>query len=247
MEGNCVIDKELLMRIAENKGLKNRDHIEKDYFQDLFLFHLCKKTNNFVLKGGTCLYKLYNLPRFSEDLDFSVLSSKGIEETIESVGENLKAKVESKKTKTSLLFKLRFPGILTQANTMRVDVSLVNIVFGFDVKNYASPYIDIPPFSLRVLKPEEIIAEKIHALIKRNNARDLYDLFFLLRFVKPDENLIQKKLEIFKMKFDKELVKRKIEAIKPKWEAELKPFLLVELTDFHFVKDFVEEKLNIKA
>ena len=241
-----MIDREFLLKVAKNKGLKNREHIEKDYFQDVLLYHLYKKSNNFIFKGGTCLYKLYNLPRFSEDLDFSILTQKNIKETIESVARELNAKIESKKTKTSFLFKLRFSGILTQFNIVRIDVSLYNIVFGFEVKNYVSPYIDIPPFSLRVLKLEEILAEKIHALIKRNNARDLYDLFFLLRFVVPNEELIQKKLEIFKMKFDKEIVKRKIEEIKPKWEAELKPFLLTELTDFEVAEGFVKRKLGIE-
>ena len=245
MESDSLIEKELLLKIAKNKGLKNKEHIEKDYFQDLLLYHLYKKSNNFIFKGGTCLYKLYNLPRFSEDLDFSVLAQGNIRETVESVARELKAKIESKKTKTSFLFKLRFPGILTQFNTIRIDVSLVNIVLGFEVKNYISSYIDIPPFFLRVLKLEEILAEKIHALIKRNNARDLYDLFFLLRFVEPNKELIQKKLKIFRMEFDKELIKRKIEEIKPKWEAELKPFLLTELTDFEVAKEFVERKLGI--
>jgi predicted nucleotidyltransferase component of viral defense system len=246
VEGDSLIDREFLLKVAKNKGLKNREYIEKDYFQDVLLYHLYKKSNNFIFKGGTCLYKLYNLPRFSEDLDFSILTQKNIKETIESVARELKAKIETKKTKTSFLFKLRFSGILTQFNIVRIDVSLFNIVFGFEVKNYISPYIDIPPFSLRVLKLEEILAEKIHALIKRNNARDLYDLFFLLRFVVPNEELIQKKLEIFKMKFYKEIVKRKIEEIKPKWEAELKPFLLTELTDFEVAEEFVKRKLGIE-
>jgi predicted nucleotidyltransferase component of viral defense system len=246
VEGDSLIDSEFLLKVAKNKGLKNREHIEKDYFQDVLLYHLYKKSNNFIFKGGTCLYKLYNLPRFSEDLDFSILTQKNIKETIESVARELKAKIESKKTKTSFLFKLRFSGILTQFNIVRIDVSLFNIVFGFEVKNYVSPYVDIPPFSLRVLKLEEMLAEKIHALIKRNNARDLYDLFFLLRFVVPNEELIQKKLEIFKMKFDKEIVKRKIEEIKPKWEAELKPFLLTEVTDFEVAEEFVKRKLGIE-
>jgi predicted nucleotidyltransferase component of viral defense system len=246
MDGNSLIEKEILLEIAKRRGLKNREHIEKDYFQDLLLYHIYKKSNNFILKGGTCLYKFYNLPRFSEDLDFSVLHQKNIKETIEKVAKELGAKIESKKTKTSFLFKLRFPGILTKFNVVRVDVSLVNVVFGFEVKNYISPYITIPPFSLRVLKLEEILAEKIHALLKRSNARDLYDLFFLLRFVEPKEELIEKKLKLFGMKFDKDLIKRKIEEIKIRWKAELKPFLLTELTEFEIVKEFVERKLGIK-
>ena len=105
-----MIDREFLLKVAKNKGLKNREHIEKDYFQDVLLYHLYKKSNNFIFKGGSCLYKLYNLPRFSEDLDFSILTQKNIKETIESVARELKAKIETKKTKTSFLFKLRFSG-----------------------------------------------------------------------------------------------------------------------------------------
>jgi len=74
---------------------------------------------------------------------------------------------------------------------------------------------------------------------------NLYDLFFLLRFIEPKEELIRKKLKIFRMEFNKEPIKRKIEEIKPKWEAELKPFLLTELTDFEVAKEFVERKLGI--
>jgi predicted nucleotidyltransferase component of viral defense system len=97
MDGNSLIEKEILLEIAKRKSLKNREHIEKDYFQDLLLYHIYKKSNNFIFKGGTCLYKLYNLPRFSEDLDFSVLHQKNIEETIEKVAKELEAKIESKK------------------------------------------------------------------------------------------------------------------------------------------------------
>ena len=60
-----MITKEMLKAIGRRKGLTNRGHIEKDYFQDLFLYH--------TFKGGTCLYKIHNLPRFSEDIDFSVI------------------------------------------------------------------------------------------------------------------------------------------------------------------------------
>lgn len=68
-----MISKEELLRAGKHKGLNNKEHIEKNYFQDVFLFNLYRKTNIFVFKGGTALYKLYNLPRFSEDLDFSLV------------------------------------------------------------------------------------------------------------------------------------------------------------------------------
>jgi hypothetical protein len=38
-----LIDSEFLLKVAKNKGLKNREHIEKDYFQDVLLYHLYKE------------------------------------------------------------------------------------------------------------------------------------------------------------------------------------------------------------
>jgi hypothetical protein len=242
-----MIQKELLLEIAKRKGLKNKEHIEKDYFQDLFLFNLYKKSNIFVFKGGTCLYKLYKMPRFSEDLDFSLLKvSKDIPEIVEDVAKSMQAEVkEVKRMKKSMLFKLGFKGIITEYNTLRIDVSLVNIVFGFETKNYVSNFIDINPFTLKVLKLEEMIAEKVHALFAREKARDLYDLFFLLRLSRPDTKLIEKKLRLFKMKFSVQKLKRKVEALESVWKEELKPFLLEELPSYEMVKTFVFNSFSI--
>ncbi|RLF34794.1 MAG: hypothetical protein DRM99_05875 [Thermoplasmata archaeon] len=147
------MDKEILLNIGKKKGLKNREHIEKDYFQDKLLYYIFKLSNNLVFKGGTALYKLYNMPRFSEDLDFTLLDPKeNTEDKIVKIGEKLDAEMNIKKLKTSILFKLRFNGILTSYNTVRIDVSLRNkVLLGFDLKNYVPDYIDIKPFSLKIL------------------------------------------------------------------------------------------------
>ena len=240
------MDRELLLKIGKKKGLKNREHIEKDYFQDKLLYWIFKLTNNLVFKGGTALYKLYNMPRFSEDLDFTLLDPKErVEEKILKIAGKLNAEVNTKRFKTSLLFKLRFRGILTSYNTIRIDVSLKNkALLGFDFKSYVPDYIDIKPFSLKILKLKEMVAEKIHSLLARKNARDLYDLFFLLRISRFDKKLVEEKLKIFGMRFDANLIKKQINEIKPIWEAELKPFVLDELLDFNVAKDFVIKRLT---
>ncbi|RLJ02580.1 MAG: hypothetical protein DRP10_00770 [Candidatus Aenigmatarchaeota archaeon] len=239
------MDKEILLNIGKKKGLKNREHIEKDYFQDKLLYYIFKLSNNLVFKGGTALYKLYNMPRFSEDLDFTLLDPKeNTEDKIVKIAEKLDAEINIKKLKTSLLFKLRFNGILTSYNTVRIDVSLRNkVLLGFNLKNYVPDYIDIKPFSLKILKLKEMVAEKIHSLLARKNARDLYDLFFLLRISEFDKKLAKEKLKIFGMRFNSNLIKKRINEIKPIWEVELKPFVLEELPDFNVVKDFVIKRL----
>ncbi len=244
-----MITKEILLEIGRKKGLMNKEHIEKNYFQDLLLFYIYKKTNKFVFKGGTALYKVYGLPRFSEDLDFSIIEDISLEEAeniIKEIAENSNYfKIKSvKKTKDSLLIKISCAGILTRYNTLRVDINFKNkLLRGFDVKNYISDYIDINPFSLRVLKIEEIIAEKIHAILNREKARDLYDLFFLLRIANFNKMLVKEKLKIFGKKLDKKLLEKSISNLESVWIKELKAFVLGELPEFNLVRDFVLSKI----
>jgi len=241
-----MISEEMLLEIGKRKGLVNREHIEKSYFQDIFLFNLFKKTNKFVFKGGTCLYKLYDLQRFSEDLDFSLLEDVDGKKIVEDVVKNLNMfKIKSvKRTKDSLLIKLSCKGILTRYNTLRIDINFKNeVIEGFDVKNYVSDYVDVNPFSMRVLKLEEVIAEKIHSIFMREKARDLFDLFFLLRIAEFNRGLVDKKLKIFDMKFDKKKLIKEIDKIEGIWEKELKAFVFVELPDFDVVKKYVVGKI----
>ena len=132
------MDDKMLSEIGKKKNLKNKEHIEKDYFQDILLYKLFSKSNDLVFKGGTALYKIYNLPRFSEDLDFSILHETDAEKTIMDIAKSV-GDVEFRKTPDSLLFKIKFKGILTRYNTIRIDVSTKNkILAGFDVKNYVA-------------------------------------------------------------------------------------------------------------
>ena len=46
--------------------------IEKDYYITYFLNELLKIDDNYIFKGGTCLFKAYKIiDRFSEDIDLS--------------------------------------------------------------------------------------------------------------------------------------------------------------------------------
>ena len=242
-----MITKEMLMEIAKKKGLFNKEYIEKDYFQDLLLFNIYKQTNLLIFKGGTALYKLYGLQRFSEDLDFTLMKDLNVEEMIKKVLADIKnSEIKNiKRLRNSISIKVAFKGIITKYNTVRIDINLKNIILEkFDVKNYTSSYTDINPFNLRVLNSREIVAEKIHSLLNRENARDLYDLFFLLKFVDIDKNLISKKLEIFNMKINYNIIKKRINNLKLLWKKELDSFVLYDLPEFDAISDFVLSRLN---
>jgi uncharacterized protein len=241
-----MITKELLNLAAKNKGLVNKEYIEKDYFQDLFLSEICKKTNKLIFKGGTALYKLYSLERFSEDLDFSIISPFDVKSLIEEIvrgidGASIK---QIKETKNSISIKIGFKGILTIYNTLRLDISITNsILEEFDVKTLVSSYPDINPFSIRIMNINEILAEKIHSLLARQKARDLYDIFFLLKIANIDKVLTNNKLKNFGMKYNSNTLKKRIRNLRNLWIPELKSFVLADLPDFKAVSSFVMKKV----
>lgn len=240
MENNTEHMKDILIGTGKKKGLSTKEHIEKDYFQDLFLYHLFRKSNKVVFKGGTALYKIYELPRFSEDLDFNLIGGFDIERLIREVAGFIGNVKSVRKTGNSLLIKIAFKGILTKYNTLRIDVSIKNKnLRGFDVKNYVPEYVNINPFSLKILKLEEMIAEKTHSILAREKARDLYDLFFLLRMSKFDKELVDEKLAIFDMHFNLSDFKKKVNGLERVWKRELGPFIMTEPLDFKVVKNFV--------
>ncbi len=244
--------KDELINIGNIKGLKNKEHIEKSYFQDLFLFNLYKESNIFIFKGGTSLYKVYALPRFSEDLDFSLteeIEKERVLETIKRIVEGIKGfSIKTiKETKNSILIKIVCDGILTKYNTLRIDITTKNeILLNYDVKNYTSDYIDIPPFSLKILKPEEIISEKIHSILNREKARDLYDLFFLFKQFKFNKELTKRKLRLFNQDYSLLRLISRIKNLKSIWKKELEPFVLQDLPDFESVKDYILKRLKEK-
>jgi len=242
-----MITKEILEEAGKKKKLFNKEFIEKDYFQDLLLFNIYKQTNLLIFKGGTALYKLYGLQRFSEDLDFTLMEKMDVEETIRKTLLNINnSEIKNiKRLKNSISIKIAFKGIITRYNTVRIDVTLKNIILDkFDVKNYISSYPDINPFNLRILRLKEVVAEKIHSILNRESARDLYDLFFLLKFVDIDRQIIAKKLEIFGMKIDYNILRKRVINLKTLWKNELKSFVLYELPEFDAVSNFVLEKLK---
>ncbi|HHD16384.1 MAG TPA: hypothetical protein ENK47_06715 [Euryarchaeota archaeon] len=71
-----MIERDTLEEISDLKRLSIAN-TEKDYLLEVLLFILSANTRYLVFRGGTALYKYYNLNRFSEDLDFDIVG-KGV-------------------------------------------------------------------------------------------------------------------------------------------------------------------------
>ena len=66
-----MLNREEIERAAKERG-EHAKIIEKDYLLEMVLFLIKEHGKDLIFKGGTALYKLYSLNRFSEDLDFTL-------------------------------------------------------------------------------------------------------------------------------------------------------------------------------
>jgi predicted nucleotidyltransferase component of viral defense system len=175
--------------------------LERDYCLAWFLVGLsqCKLRDLLIFKGGTALKRChFGDYRFSEDLDFTLARRvefaeirEGLEEVYELVaqasGIRFSFEAEDRQTQVnSYTFYLRYQGPLPTSNTVKVDITVAEILL-FPVerppvlRTYPE-FEDIPedcPISVYSLN--EIATEKVVALQDRarNEPRDLYDLWFL--------------------------------------------------------------------
>ena len=93
------------------------------------------------------------------------------------------------------------------------------------------------------MQEQEVLSEKIRALMTRRKARDVYDVWFLLnKGVKFNVKIINEKLSYYNLKWDVKIFEKRILDNKKIWKTELKP-LLNSVPDFESVKKEIMEKV----
>jgi predicted nucleotidyltransferase component of viral defense system len=231
--------------------------IERDYLQHLFLFFLSRHdSGNFIFKGGTALQKLYGLNRFSVDLDFTLrgINSKPIvileeiKKDFNNFGFNSNIKINKKKESITSNIKIKGPlhvGTDKSISSLKIEISMREKILTVPERKEIIPiYDDIPSYFVLIMSLEEILAEKIRAIMTRSKARDVYDIWFLLRKnVKINKEIVNEKLKFYNKSFDKKLLISNIKTIGKVWETELKP-LVTFIPDFKTVSKEIEESMN---
>lgn len=245
-----MIKRDELRRIAESKKLPV-ENAEKDYLLELVLFHIYSEFGDLLaLKGGTAMYKIYNLNRFSEDLDFTLNRRRfDLERFLDKIIRSLsligiEGKIKNiEKYKNEINVRLQFKGPLYDGSKeslcfISLNISLRERIAKEVKKELTVPaYREIPSFEIFAMDENEIAAEKVRAIITRNKPRDIYDLWFLLRKnAKPEINLINKKLRVYGMRFSFEKLVKKIEKKKVFWRTDLKGLIIGELPEFEKIK-----------
>ena len=194
-------------------------YIYREYCQNIFLSFLYqqKKSKQLLFIGGTALRIVYNSPRYSEDLDFTIidLTNNEIEDMMGEVLSqfekmNLPTSIqESKETSGGYLADIE---VRMQGETIRIAIQASRRSISDskpDVTLVENTYI--PPYTVFMLSQNLLVKEKIQAAQDRKKPRDFFDIYFLLRarMINPEYRALLKNipalLEKEQINFQKEL------------------------------------------
>lgn len=253
-----MLEKEEIERIAGIKRLSVKN-TEQDYLLELLLFLLASEAGKkLVFKGGTALYKLYSLNRFSEDLDFTLGSAKlDVATLFQKIMRKLKSAGVSGRIKeisdyaNQKNIKLELRGPLFDGNVKNISIVSVNIslkekpLYEPEKRKIFPQYADIPAFDVFVMPLNELFAEKLRALLTRDKARDVYDVWFLLnKGAELNINDVNKKLKKYGISFSKKSFIVKLDEKEKSWKSDLSSLVIGALPDFKGVKKSIFEMLG---
>ncbi|GBE19296.1 hypothetical protein BMS3Abin17_00016 [archaeon BMS3Abin17] len=182
--------------------LKKEMHKEIAKAQDIIIEELYKVFDRAVFHGGTAIWRCYKGNRFSEDIDVYIPRDR---KKIERLFENLKTRgfvIHKKKIGERSLFSV------LQLNRTIVRLEAIYKKARPELKEYELSEGNL--ITVYTLSPEELLREKVDAYLNRAKVRDLYDVFFLLRYVKNDKEIIPKLKKLinnFKQPFDEKDLK----------------------------------------
>lgn len=185
--------------------------IEKDYVITWILLGLAEPSLKQILafKGGTALKKMY-LPdyRYSEDLDFTLLEEtdenvliKGFTAILSDIAKAQGFQFDLKEEKIerradTLTFYIDYVGPLQAqlgSRDIKVDTTLSEqLEFPLEEKTIVSPYSDSQGLqrTINVYSLEEVLTEKLCALIGRTEPRDLFDTLYLFELGTIDHQAV---------------------------------------------------------
>ena len=234
---------------VKEKRKTNLYYEEKEYLQYVFLNAISKFPDSFVFKGGTCLRICYGFERASEDLDFSTnLKLSELKKLLKKLLKdfellNINYKVYSEKDfEGNCRLETRFEGPLfngnsNSTNTLKIDFNKRKI-FNKSAIMIQKLFSDVPSFTIAALSEEELLAEKIRALINRKQPRDMYDIWALFsKGININKKFLAKKLK----EENSKLSELKFPS-KEEYEKDLKNLILY-LPDYEQVRKEIERSL----
>ena len=191
-----MINIETLEKLARKTQTSVFPNVVREYFQHVFLAELYRlpEAGRILFKGGTALRVVYNSPRFSEDLDFSLFSTplKKVTSFVEDLFVQVLTEMENAGIRVELGDKLGSTsgGYFGLATFRMFEYPLISVELNVSARNIRDVIGEIdsvannfvPTYTIMHLPQKEIVEEKVFgALRDRKKPRDFYDLYFIMR------------------------------------------------------------------
>ncbi len=235
--------------------------IEKDYILSWILQGIANHkqiSKVIVFKGGTVLKKVYFEDyRFSEDLDFTLLDNKipneqifdWFSEVFEFIEEEANIPLEiidnNEHEDGGINFYISYIGPLGGLGTnkkVKIDIARTEkLEFEPLMQNVFLDYSDQEEHQLLCYSLEEVLVEKMRSVMQRMQARDFYDIWYMLEIHKMDIDFY---INEFKAKcaskkldpsnFQKKLLQR-LPQYKGRWQKSMKE-QIHDLPDFEQIE-----------
>jgi predicted nucleotidyltransferase component of viral defense system len=186
------LDLEICRTIAVRSGLPLQF-----VFKDLHLMNILSKlaaaapseSNSLVFKGGTALNKVYigGMQRFSEDVDFDLISkttihdalsfSKGLASALDEYDVN-----EFRRIGNMVQFYCKYETPLGGRDNVRIDISPKPLIIAkpLEIRKIESEFTHSSVTGLKIYAVEDLTARKMNALASRDEGKDLYDVSIAL-------------------------------------------------------------------
>lgn len=243
--------------------------LKKDYILSWILLGISKHeqlSKALVFKGGTVLKKVYFEDyRFSEDLDFTLIDAELSNALIfewfnelftfikEDANISLDILDDNEHEDGGINFYIRYVGPLGGQGSnkkVKVDISRSEkMVFEPIMQKAIIDYTDMEEYKLLCYPLEEVLVEKLRSVMQRMQARDFYDIWYLLEvhsmeavfYVHEFESKCRNK-NLMPTDFHKKLEER-LPQYKGRWESSMRE-QIKNLPDFDQVAREVQGHLK---
>lgn len=157
-------------------------HLAREFVQLEFLRRLSESPlrKTLCFKGGTALHLVFNMDRYSEDLDFSLTATTSSQKILSEVLNALKGEeiTDERIKRKTVLVEIR-QHFIPQNFRVKIEINTDNIVPA-ELKTLYSAHVPAS-FTLQIMRTDHLISQKIRAFLERGKGRDLYDLWFILK------------------------------------------------------------------
>lgn len=198
----------------------SQDNITREVYEILILQAISESQigKNLVFKGGTALRLAYNSPRFSEDLDFSILKNfpfKDLKDLLKNLCLKYKEveifDLTDKKYTFFAILKVK-EDFLPRRFSIKIEVSKRKFFSsqkpGFELLSLKSSIFPITVF-FNVMSLDAILKNKLRVVKERIKSRDLFDIWFV-------SNLLRKSVNFKINGFTKTTIRQELNRYLPK-------------------------------